>query len=164
MIPISFWCNVPKRSAWLKVDGLVSAEWEKGKAKAKILKISVPFPLKKQKSNLFGIPPVKLKYLKGIFSFVKEWKVKKVEGTFSLPDPMMNGILYGWMSTLQTRGPDRKIDLTVNFLGENWVKGEFGIPLRTILNHFRSWMYPLFREMRGKKEIKGGVRSWKPLI
>lgn len=154
MIPISCWCNVPKRSAWLKVDGLVSAEWESGRIKTKIFRMPVSLLTKKEKNQLFGVPSVRWKYLKGIFSFVKEWRVKKVEGTFSLPDPMMNGILYGWMSTLQTRGPDRKIDLTVNFLGENWVKGEFRIPLRTILNHFRSWMYPLIREIRAKKRSK----------
>jgi len=154
MIPISFWCDARKKSACLRVDGILSAEWEKGKGKAKILFISVPVPLRIQKNKLFGIPPVRWKYLKGFFSFLKEWKMKKVEGTFSLPDPMMNGILYGWMSTLQTRGPDRKIDLTVNFLGENWVKGEFRIPIRTILNHFGSWMYPLIREMRARKRSK----------
>ena len=154
MIPISFWCDVRKRSLWLRVDGFIYAEWEKGKSKAKILKIPIPFSLKKQKNHFFGVPPVKWKYLKGIFSFAREWKVKKVEGTFSFPDPMMNGILYGWMSALQTKGPDRKIDLTVNFLGENWVKGEFRIPLRTIFYHFRSWMIPLIREMRVKRRSK----------
>jgi hypothetical protein len=154
MISISFGFDARKKSTWLKVDGFVSAEWEKGKAKAKVLKISLPFPLKKQKSKLFGILPVKLKYLKGIFSFLKESKMKKVEGTLSLPDPMINGVLYGWMSALQTRGPDRKINLTVNFSGENWLKGELTISLRTVWRHFRSWMYPLIREMRARNRSK----------
>lgn len=154
MIPISFGCDVRKRSAWIKADGLASAELENGRAKAKILNISVPFPRRKPKSKLFGVLPVKWKYLKGIFSFLKEWKLKKVEGTLSLPDPMINGVLYGWMSALQTRGPDRIINLSVNFSGENWLKGEVAISLRSVWHHFRSWMYPLIREMKAKKRSK----------
>ncbi len=154
MIPISFWCDARKRSASLKVAGFVSAEWEKGKATAKILNIPTPFSLNKQRNKVFGIPPVRWKYLKGVLSFLRHWRVKKIEGTLSLPDPMMNGVLYGWMSALQTRGPDRKMDITVNFSGENWLKGELKIPLRTVWHHFRSWIYPLIKEMRARKRSK----------
>ncbi|MGZ3525049.1 MAG: hypothetical protein ACXU9L_09685 [Thermodesulfobacteriota bacterium] len=156
MIPISFWCDARKRSASLEVDGFVSAKWENGEMTTKILRIPIPFSLKKEKIRLFGIPPARWSYVKGVFSFLTEWKIKKVEGTLSLPDPMMNGIFYGWMSVIQTREPDRKVAVTINFLGENWLKGEFTVSLKTLFHHFRSWIYPLIREMRGKKVSKGG--------
>jgi hypothetical protein len=35
-------------------------------------------------------------------SFLSKWRLKKVEGTFSFPDPMVNGLLYGWTSALGT--------------------------------------------------------------
>jgi hypothetical protein len=82
--------------------------------------------------------------------------MKRVEGTISFPDPMVNGILYGWMSAIQTREPDRRIAVTVNFSGENWLNGEFAFSLKTLIHHFRNWIYPLIREMRGRKVSKGG--------
>jgi hypothetical protein len=156
MIPISFRCDVRKRSASLNVDGFISAEWESGKMTTKILGMPIPLFLKKEKTQFFGVPPPRWSYLKGVFSFLTQWKVKKVEGTFSLPDPMMNGILYGWMSALQTTRPDRKMTVTINFLGENWLKGEFGVSLKTLFRHFRSWIYPLVRETKERSAFKGG--------
>ncbi len=157
MIPISFWWNARKRSAGLKVDGFVSSEWENGKLTTKILKMPISLSLTKEKTRFSGIPPVRWLYLKGFFSFLTEWKMKKIGGTVSFSDPMVNGILYGWMSA--ARGAwdrDGKIDVTVNFSGENRLEGEFTISLKTLVRHFRSWIYPLIREMRGKKVSGGG--------
>ena len=157
MIPISFWWNARKRSAALKMDGFVSSEWENGKLTTKILRMPVPLSLIKDKTRFSGIPPVRWVYLRGIFSFLAEWKMKKVEGTVSFSDPMMNGILYGWMSAVRGAWDrDGKIDVTVNFSGENRLEGEFAIPLKTLIRHFRRWIYPLIREMRGKKVSGGG--------
>ncbi len=157
MIPISFWWNARKRSAGLKMDGFVSSEWENAKVTTKILKMPIPLSWTKEKTRFSGIPPVRWLYLKGFFSFLTGWKMKKVEGTVSFSDPMVNGILYGWMSA--ARGAwdrDGKIDVTVNFSGENRLEGEFTISLKTLVRQFRSWVYPLIREMRGRKVSKGG--------
>ena len=157
MIPISFWWNARKRSASLKVDGFVSSEWENGKLTTKILRMPIPLSLTKEKTRFSGLPPVRWFYLKGIFRFLAEWKMKRVEGTFSFPDPMVNGILYGWMSAARAAWDrDGKIDVTVNFSGENRVEGEFAVSLKTLVHHFRSWIYPLILEMRGRKQRKGG--------
>jgi hypothetical protein len=157
MIPISFWWNARKRSASLKVDGFVSSEWENGKVTTKILRMPVPLSLTKEKTRFSGIPPVRWLYLKGIFSFLTEWKMKRVEGTLSFPDPMVNGILYGWMSAARAAWDrDGKIGVTVNFSGENRVEGEFAVSLKTLVHHFGSWIYPLIREIRSKKVSKGG--------
>ncbi len=158
MIPISFWWNARKRSASLKLDGFVSSEWENGKVTTKILRMPVALSLTKEKTRFSGIPPVRWLYLKGIFSFLTEWKMKRVEGTLSFPDPMVNGILYGWMSAAQTERAERKIRITVNFLGENWLKGEFTVSLKTLFHHFGSWIYPLILEMRVRRAQKGGER------
>ncbi len=85
--------------------------------------------------------------------------MKRVEGTFSFQDPMVNGTLYGWMSAARAAwDKDGKFDVTVNFSGENRLGGEFAISLRTLIRHFVSWIYPLIRETRGKKGSKGGER------
>jgi hypothetical protein len=34
-------------------------------------------------------------FLKEPFFFLREWKLKRAEGTLSFQDPMVNGILYG---------------------------------------------------------------------
>jgi len=157
MIPISFWWNARRRSASLKLDGFVSSEWENGKLITKILKMPIPLSLTKEKSLFSGIPPLRWVYLKGIFSFLTEWKMKRVEGTLSFPDPMVNGILYGWVSAARAAGDgDGKIDVTINFLGENSLEGEFSVSLKALFHHFRSWIFPLILEMRRRKPRKGG--------
>ncbi len=156
MIPISLCWDTQRRWVLLKWNGFVSSGWQNGKMVIKILGVPVPFAMKKKKIQLPSRLPIQWRYLKGFFSFLTEWRVKRVEGTFSLPDLMMNGILYGWMSAIQTGEPDRRIEVTVNFSGENWLKGEFTISLKTLFRHFRSWGFPLIREMREKKSKKGG--------
>ncbi len=151
MIPISFWWNARRKSASLKVDGFVSSEWENGKLTTKILKMPIPFSFQKEKTRFTGIPPVRWVYLKGIASFLKEWEVNRVEGTFSFQDPMVNGILYGWMSAAGAAwDKEGKTDVTVNFSGENRLEGEFGISVKTLIHHFVSWIYPLIREIKAK--------------
>ncbi len=154
MIPISLSWDSRKRSFLLKWNGFVSSGWENGKILVKIL--GVPIPLKKKRIQLPKKLPVRWIYLKGIFSFLAKWKLKKVEGTLSFPDPMINGMLYGWMSAMETARVDRKIHVTVNFLGENWCRGEVTLSLKILFHHLRSWIFLLIREMRGKKPQKGG--------
>jgi hypothetical protein len=156
MIPISLCWNTRKRSLLLKWDGFISSGWEDGKVSTKMLGVSIPIPLKRRKIQLPGRLPIRWVNLKGIFSFLTKWRLKKVEGTLSFPDPMVNGILYGWMSVFQTGRTDRKTHVTVNFLGENWCRGEVTVSLKTLFYHFRSWIFPLIRAMRGKRSRQGG--------
>lgn len=156
MIPISLSWDSRKRSFLLKWNGFVSSGRENGKILIKILGVPIPLPLKKKRVQLPKKLPVRWIYLKGIFSFLAKWKLKKVEGTLSFPDPMINGMLYGWMSAMETARVDRKIHVTVNFLGENWCRGEVIVSLKILFHHLRSWIFPLIREMRGRKPRKGG--------
>jgi len=156
MIPISLCWDTRKRSALLKWNGLISSGWQDGKIRVKILGSPIPLSLKKNGVHLFGKLPVRWIYLKGIFSFLSKWKLKKVEGTFSFPDPMVNGVLYGWMSAIQAGGVDRKNRVTVNFLGENWCEGEMTLSLKIFFQYLRSWIFSLIRERRGRKGRKGG--------
>jgi len=156
MIPISLCWDTRKRSAVLKWNGLISSGWQDGKIRVKILGSPIPLSLKKNGVHLFGKLPVRWIYLKGIFSFLSKWKLKKVEGTFSFPDPMVNGVLYGWMSAIQAGGVDRKNRVTVNFLGENWCEGEMTLSLKIFFQYLRSWIFSLIRERRGRKGRKGG--------
>jgi hypothetical protein len=89
--------------------------------------------------------------LKGILSFLTKWRLNKVEVALSFPDPMVNGILCGWASAIETRKANRRIHVAVNFLGENWCRGEVAVSVKTLFHHFRSWIFPLIRETRGKK-------------
>ncbi len=162
MIPISFSWNSRNRSASVDLDGFVSSKWKGGRMTTKILGIPISFSLTKKPVRFSRIPPIRWVYLRGFFSFLSKWKLKKLEGIVSFPDPMVNGVVYGCMSAVQAVKPDRKIAVTVNFFGENRLRGEFGVSLKTLLHHFRSWIYPLIREMRGKrypKEVNNHGRS-----
>jgi hypothetical protein len=156
MIPISLCWDTRKRSALLKWNGLISSGWQDGKIRVKILGSTIPLSWKKKGVQFFRKLPVRWIYLKGIFSFLSKWKLKKVEGTFSFPDPMVNGVLYGWMSAIQAGRVDRKNRVTVNFLGENWCEGEMTLSLKIFFQYLRSWIFFLIRERRGRKERKGG--------
>jgi hypothetical protein len=156
MIPISLCWDTQKRSVLLKWNGFVSSGWENGKISTKIFGLPIPLPLKKKKGQPPSQLPIRWIYLKGIFSFLTKWKVKKVEGTLSFPDPMINGILYGWISAIQTGRANQKAHVTVNFLGENGCRGEVTLSLKILFHHLRSWVFPLSREMRGKRPRKGG--------
>jgi hypothetical protein len=102
-------------------------------------------------------------HLKEGFSFLSKWKLKKVEGTFSFPDPMVNGLLYGWVSAMESTETGRKFDVNINFLGENRCSGEAIISMMILLYHFKKWFFLLFREMRGRAK-RGGESRWMPRI
>ena len=157
MIPISLNWDTRKRCLLLKWNGFISSGWRYGKMSMRILGLPIPLLLKKKRIRSPVKLPVQWIYLKGIFSFLTGWKLKKLEGTFSFPDPMVNGVLYGWMSAFGTQKATGKIHLTVNFLGENWCRGQATLSLKAFFHHIRSWIFPLIREMRGRKPRKGGV-------
>ena len=157
MIPISLNWDTRKRCLLLKWNGFISSGWRYGKMSMRILGLPIPLLLKKKRIRSPVKLPVQWIYLKGIFSFLTGWKLKKLEGTFSFPDPMVNGVLYGWMSAFGTQKATGKIHLTVNFLGENWCRGQATLSLKALFHHIRSWIFPLIREMRGGKPRKGGV-------
>src|SRR5512139_1657762 len=98
MIPISLSWDTQKKKIILKWNGFISSEWENGKTITKILGIPVPSRFKKREVHI----PMQWVYVKGIFSFLTQWRVRKIEGTFSFPDPMVNGILYGWLSAIDS--------------------------------------------------------------
>lgn len=157
MIPISLNWDTRKRCLLLKWNGFISSGWRYGKMSMRILGLPIPLLLKKKRIRSPVKLPVQWIYLKGIFSFLTGWKLKKVEGTFSFPDPMVNGVIYGWMSAFGTQKGTGKIHLNVNFLGENWCRGQATLSLKALFHHIRSWIFPLIREMRGRKPRKGGV-------
>ena len=166
MIPVSFIWDTRKKSVYIKWNGFFSFGWKKGKVLKKMLGLSIPIP-PSAASGKVGSPRMRWVYFKEAFSFLKEWKLKKVEGSLSFPDPMVNGLLYGWLSALETGRVSRKIhsstprpkgwglgavervNLTINFLGENWFSGEATISPKNLFAHLRGWIFSLLREMKG---------------
>mgnify|MGYP001056358940 CR=1 FL=1 len=147
MILFSLSWDTQKRSISLKWNRFLSLGLENGKVLMKTLKIPIPFGFKQKRIHFL----IRWVYLKEAFSFLKKWKLKKMEGTFSLPDPMMNGLLYGWVSGLQTGKGDRKIHVTINFLGENRFSGEAVISPKAFFNHLKRWILILLRERRARR-------------
>jgi hypothetical protein len=145
MIPFLLFWDTHKRSISLRWNGFLSLVWEKGKVSTKILGFPIPFSLR-QKSVPFSVRWV---YLKEAFSFLTKWRLKKVEGTLSLPDPMMNGLLYGWISAFGKGKMGRKINVSINFLGENRFSGEAALPLKPFFHHFKRWVFLLLQEKGG---------------
>jgi hypothetical protein len=146
MIPISFSWDTREKSILLKWDGFFSLSWKEGKVSTKLIGVPVPIRLGKKKIHF----PVRWEYAKEILSFLRGWRLKKIEGKLSLPDPMMNGVLYGWLSALETGRKGRKVRLSVNFLGENRFSGEAVLPLRVLFGRLKSWVCFLLRERRGR--------------
>jgi hypothetical protein len=148
MIPVSFVWDTRKRSLYIKWNGFFSFGWEKGRVLKKTFGLTIPvsFPAP---SGKIHFSTLRWTYLKEAFSFFKEWKLKKVEGSLSFPDPMVNGLLYGCLCTLEKEKVDRNINLTINFLGENWCSGEATISAKTVFGHLKGWILPLLRETRG---------------
>jgi hypothetical protein len=147
MIPFSFLWDTQKRSILLKWNGFLSLGWKEGKVLVRMLGFPIPFRLRQKRVHF----SVRWIYLRETLSFLTKWKLKKVEGTFSLSDPMVNGLLYGWISALETGKKGQKIHATINFLGENRFSGEAILPLKAFIHHFRRWVFLLLRKRRGRR-------------
>jgi hypothetical protein len=148
MIPVSFVWDTRKRSLHIKWNGFFSLGWEKGRVLKKIFGLTIPIPFPTG-SGTIHFPTMRRAYLKEAFSFLKEWKLKKVEGSLSFPDPMVNGLLYGWLSAIKTEKVGQRVDMSINFLGENWCAGEATISGKTLFGHLKRWILPLLREAGG---------------
>jgi hypothetical protein len=151
MIPISLSWDTQKRSILLKWDGFFSFGWERGKVSKKVFGFSAPFAFEKRAIS----SRMRWNYLKRVFPLLTKWKLKKVEGTFSFPDPAINGFIYGVVSAIQTGKGDEKIDVTINFLGENRCRGEVILPPKALFPLLRRETLSLLWETKGKGR-KGG--------
>jgi len=147
MIPFSFFWDTKKRSILLKSDGFFSFRREDEKVLVKILGFRIRFGVRPQKVHFRP----RWVYLKEGFSFLSKWKLKKIDGTFSFSDPMVNGVLYGWMSAIQTEKVSRKLNVSINFLGENRFSGEAALPLKPFFHHLKRWGFLLLQEKREKR-------------
>jgi hypothetical protein len=147
MIPVSFVWDTRKRSLYIKWNGFFSLGWEKGKVLRKTFGLTIPVPFPAASGKIHS-PSMRWIYLKGAFSFLKEWKLKKVEGSLSFPDPMVNGLLYGWVSAIKTEKVGQKVDMSINFVGENWCSGEATISAKTLFVHLKEWILPLLWETK----------------
>ena len=147
MIPVSFIWDTRKRTIQVKWNGFFSFGWENGKVLKKVVGIPIPFDIRREgrKIDLYRMRWI---YLKEIFSLLKEWELKKVEGALSFPDPMVNGVLYGWLSAMETGRVGQKVNVSINFIRENWCTGEATISPKVLFCHLRR-ILPLLREMRG---------------
>lgn len=160
MIPFSLSWDTQKKSFSIKWDGFFSSRWEKGKISTKIFGFPIPFSPRQKKIHF----SVRWVYLKEALSFLKEWRLKKIEGMLSLPDPMVNGVLYGWMSALGTRSGCGKVNISINFLGVNRFSGEAVLSPRIFFNRLRRWISLLLNEKRGRRPQRGGETQWKQPI
>lgn len=151
MIPISLKWNTQNKSFSIQWDGGIGSEWREGRASIKILGGTIPLPLRRVRVEPSKRVPIRWVYLKGILSFITDWRIKKIEGAISFQDPMINGVLYGWVSAVRSWNSDQKIHLSLNFLGENWCRGEIFTSPKVLFYHLRKWIFPMFREIRGKK-------------
>jgi hypothetical protein len=146
MNPVTFIWDSRTRSIHIKWNGFFSIGWVNGKAEKKVFGIPVPalFHLRKMPS-----PSIRLASLKEGLSFLKKWRLRKIEGTFSFPNPMVNGVLYGWLSAFESIKENRKIDLAINFLEENWCSGEATVSPKVTFHYFKRWV-PLFFKRWGR--------------
>lgn len=148
MIPISLHWDTRKGSILIQWNNFFSMGWKNRKVLTKLIGFTIPLGSGPKKIHVRVAQRV---YLKEAIGFLKEWEIKRVEGTVSFADPMVNGLLYGLSNIIETWNGSRKIHLTVNFLGENWCSGEATISPKRLFDHLRRWIFPLFREVRGRR-------------
>ena len=154
MIPISLIWDIRQKVILIKWNGFFSFGWEKGTRVKTIFKIPIPYRSGGKREKKTHFPQMRWTYLKEVFSLLREWKLKRAEGTLSFQDPMVNGMLYGWLSAVASGKKNQKVDLTINFLGENWCSGEAIISAKVLFYYLLRWVPFLFRERR--KSCKGG--------
>ena len=140
MIPISLTWDTREKVILIKWNGFFSFGWEKGKRVKTIFKIPTPYRSGAKRDKKSHFPQMRWIYLKEVFSFLGEWKLKRAEGTLSFQDPMVNGILYGWLSAFGPRKENRKINVAINFLGENWCSGEATVSLKVAFHYLKRWV------------------------
>ena len=138
---ISFSWDTRQSSVILKWSKLVSLEWTKGKAFVRVLGLPIPLAREALRSS----DEFRLTHVKEAARFIREWRLDDLEGSFSFPDPMVNGVLYGLgeVFDLGQEHPKRKV--TVNFVGENWLSGEASLSNVTLLRQLAAWVLPLIR-------------------
>ena len=149
MIPISLTWDTREKVILIKWNGFLSFGREKGKWVKTICKIPIPYRSGAKRDKKIHFSQMRWIYLKEVFSFLGEWKLKRAEGTLSFQDPMVNGILYGWLSAFGPRKENRKINLTINFVGENWCSGEATVSPKVAFHCLKRWV-PLFLK-KGRK-------------
>jgi hypothetical protein len=147
MIPFLLSWDTQKKSISFKWDGFLSLSRARGKVLTRIIGIPIPSGFRQKKIHF----PMRWVFLKETLSFLKKWRLKKIEGTLSFPDPMMNGVLYGWLSALETSMGSRKINVSINFLGENRFSGEAVVSPKAFFNYFKNCVFLLFRERRRRR-------------
>jgi hypothetical protein len=103
MIPISLTWDTREKVILIKWNGSFSFGWEKGKRVKTIFKIPIPYRSGAKRDKKTHFPQMRWIFLKETFFFLREWKLKRAEGTLSFQDPMVNGILYGWLSAFGPR-------------------------------------------------------------
>ncbi len=156
MSGFNFLWDTRKGLLTFKWDGLFSLGREGGRKGLKILGFSIPFHPKINKVRF----PVRWFYIKNGLLFLTRWRLEKIEGTISFPDPMINGVVYGWLSAIGRFQSEQKFNVTINFLGENSFSGQASIPPKILILHLRRWILPLFLEMvRSGRKQRGEERK-----
>ncbi len=146
MIPISLTWDSREKSVFVKWGGIFCIGWEKGNPVGRIFKIRIPCLSGAWRSPGVHLPRRRWVGLKEVLSFIRAWELKRAEGTFSLEDPMVNGVLYGWLSAFNPDRENRKINLSINFVGENWCSGEAVVSPKVLFHHFLRWLLLYFRK------------------
>ena len=150
MIPLSLLWDTRTKSVYLKWDGLFSLGVNEGKIVGRVFGLSIPLPLRRsEKRKRFRVSLRWADLKEGLF-FLRKWKLKRAEGTVSFPNPVMNGMLYGWMAAFDSWRGDQRVNFTINFNGENRFSGEAKLSLKALVTELRRWIFPLLWRM-GRK-------------
>jgi hypothetical protein len=148
MIPISLILDTREKVILMKWNGFFSFAWKNGRRVKTIFRIPIPHRFGAKRETKTHLPQMRWTYLKEFFSFLRKWELRRVEGTLSFQDPMVNGILYGWLSVMGARKENRAIDLTVNFLGENWCSGEATVSPKVAFHCLKRWISCFLRRVK----------------
>lgn len=144
MIQFSFYLDSGNSKLLIRFNRFLSFLRDRGKIYIRVFGIDIPILLKIKDF----IIPLKIKYMKRWYLFIRQLKVKRIDANISFNDPMLNGIAYGIVSALDALGRDHRLNININFLGSNRYSGDFLISYKAFFKQLFKLIFPLLSEMR----------------
>jgi hypothetical protein len=144
MIQVSFLLSHLHKNFSIRFNKFLSFILEKGGSYLRILGLNIPITFKKKRFRL----PLQKSFLKNLYLFIRQWKLKRIEAKISFPDPMVNGVAYGMLKVIETIKREPRVNVEINFLGINQLRGDFIISILRFFQYSRKLFFPLLKEMR----------------
>lgn len=144
MIQFSFYLDSENSKLLISFNRFLSFLRDRGKIYIRVFGIDIPILLKIKDFVI----PLKMKNMKRWYLFISQLKLKRIDANISFNDPMLNGIAFGIVSSLDALGKDHRLNININFLGLNRYSSDFIISYKAFFKQLFKLIFPLLSEIR----------------